>query len=92
MNWVDEHGYPTDDALNRLRQWTAHDPDGWLAFARELWSYPDAAAVEGTTYRFATGGWSGNEDVIGAMCDNHVLWMLTWQSSHRGGLYFFALS
>lgn len=89
MSWTDEHSYPTEKALLRVRQWPAGDPEGWLAFARALWSYPDAATVEGTTHRFATGGWSGNEDIIGAMRDNHVLWMLTWLSSHRGGLFLF---
>ena len=43
-------------------------------------------------YCCATGGWSGNEDVIGALQDNTVLWMFTWSASVRGGYYEFNFS
>lgn len=86
---LDRDGYPTEESLTRLRVWPYTDAEGWLEYARTLWCYPDAATVDGKRYRFATGGWSGNEDVIGAMRDNHMLWMLCWESSHRGGLYYF---
>jgi hypothetical protein len=85
----DHDGYPTEESLTQLRKWPYTDVAGWLEHARALWYYPEAATVEGKRYRFATGGWSGNEDVIGAMRDNHMLWMLCWESSHRGGLYYF---
>lgn len=43
---------------------------------------------EGEELRFATGGWSGCEEVISTMEQNHAL-MYAWESSHRGGLYVF---
>ena len=40
-------------------------------------------------YEISTGGWSGNEDLIGAMMANNSFWMLAWSSSRRGGHYVF---
>ena len=38
----------------------------------------------------ATGGWSGNEEVISALHDNEwFLWSMFWQKSERGGLHVF---
>lgn len=42
--------------------------------------------------KMATGGWSGNEEIIIAMNENLALWGLLWESSHRGGLEVFNLS
>lgn len=39
--------------------------------------------------RLATGGWSGNEDVIAALRDNRFIWYQSWCLSARGGLYIF---
>jgi len=89
---LDRDGYPTEEALARLSAWPHTDLEGWLEYARALWYYPEAATVlDGKRYRFATGGWSGNEDVIRAMSANAVLWLLAWESSSRGGLYLFSL-
>jgi len=38
----------------------------------------------------STGGWSGNEELIGAMRMNFILWSQWWWSSRRGGHYVFA--
>lgn len=40
-------------------------------------------------YHLSTGGWSGNESLIGAMKRNYILWSLTWVQSRRGGHYIF---
>lgn len=40
----------------------------------------------------ATGGWSGNEDVIGALQRNTVLWLVSWSASVRGGYYEFGFN
>lgn len=82
--------YPSESDLAKLREWPFDDPRGWLAFARELWWQPDWGwpNLEG---HIATGGWSGNEDIIAAMQGNYILWAQTWESSHRGGGYIFHL-
>lgn len=42
------------------------------------------------TVYMATGGWSGNEDIINAMSKN-IFWALYWQESKRGGGYTFKI-
>jgi len=38
----------------------------------------------------ATGGWSGNEDIIQAMRENKSwFWMMSWHRSERGGAFWF---
>lgn len=48
-------------------------------------------AREGVTHRvfLTTGGWSGCEDVIGALQDNLVFWHNCWAEHHRGGGWVF---
>jgi len=48
------------------------DPHGWLEFAREVWYYPEFWEVDGREHRLSTGGWSGNESVIGAMQEERL--------------------
>lgn len=43
----------------------------------------------GRIYRISTGGWSGNESILGAMVKNLTLWGITWVSRRRGGHYEF---
>jgi len=81
--------YPTDSDLERVKAWDANDCHGLFLFIRSVWHWPDFATMEGGMLRLATGGWSGNEDIIGAMHDNTIVWLMCWQSSHRGGLHWF---
>ncbi len=39
----------------------------------------------------STGGWSGNEDVIDALHENLMFWMLYWYKTERGGHYWFEI-
>lgn len=73
-----------------------------LDFAASIWHWPDFASRElrpaeaevchaepGDRFiRFATGGWSGNEDIIGAMEQNFYI-MSRWRLSGNGGLHIF---
>jgi len=90
--------YPSEAELVRIKEWPYEDPDGWFTFIRGCWWHddwgwnqedvPDGYDRPVRRYRISTGGWSGNEDIIGAMMEN-ILWNLTWQSSRRGGHYVF---
>jgi len=69
---LDENGYPSEAALDRVRTWPDDDPRGWLAFVRSLWwaadwGWSESEDDEGHWYRFSTGGWSGNESLVSAM-------------------------
>ena len=96
--------YPEDDDLERLKTWDYSDPLGWFAFAKSIGNYwPDELfgwyETDGSGgpllnrpvrwFEISTGGWSGNEDILGAMQENAVLWLMTWQSTRRGGHYVF---
>ena len=100
----DVDGYPTEDTLTRIRSWpveTFDDMASAMDFAGRAWSYPDRwECIERwedpdwpsrpqRVYRFSTGGWSGNESVIGAMQKNRFGWLVTWVESRRGGHYIF---
>lgn len=82
-------GYPSDETLDLIEKWPHTDFAGLLAFVRSAWEYPEYWKVRGRWHRVVTGGWSGNEDLIGALKSNAVFWAMYWQSSHRGGLYHF---
>lgn len=84
----DKDGYPTDETEAAISGWDFKDPDGWLVFIGKAWNHHYGRMWnEDSLVKFATGGWSGNESVIRAMKNAHVLWSMRWKSSHRGGLY-----
>lgn len=99
-------GYPTDKTLRILKKWPHDDALGALKFMQSAWNYEDMASNElkpeeakivcandGDLYfRFATGGWSGNEDLMGAFEENRLCWAFTWCASVRGGLYIFRVT
>jgi hypothetical protein len=89
--------YPTDEELQKLRDWNFRDMRGWFDFAQDVGQYwPDDppwywAEDPPGTFHISTAGWSGNEDIIRAMQDNFICWTQTWVSHHRGGHYVFKL-
>ena len=95
----DDAGYPTDKTLDIIREWDDLTPSGRVAlldYVQEAWRYPERVdrwvgneEKKLIQYNFSTGGWSGNEDLIGALMDNNVFWLLCWHSSRRGGHYTF---
>jgi hypothetical protein len=93
-----DDGYPSEAELERVREWpiiTPLDMAGLLAYVGARWR--DAArggwrvAGDPPVYRLATGGWSGNEELIGALQENRLFWVTCWWSSHRGGAYEFRI-
>jgi hypothetical protein len=88
-----DDGYPTEAALECVRKWSYKDPAGMLAFVRSLWAYAECGywSQQDAIYEVSTAGWSGNEDLIGAMRANRMFWTLCWLSSRRGGHYEFEI-
>lgn len=105
MSELDSDGYPTDEALERIKEWGHDEKVGdhfaLMAFIKTFWWYPDWGWAEDDykdevygnvrRFRISTGGWSGNESIIGAMHENFVFWSMCWHSSRRGGHWEFRL-
>lgn len=77
--WLDDDGYPTEDALVRIETWPINDIAGCIAFMESLWWMADWGVsrdfsdAEKSVYfldddyeyvKFSTGGWSGNESLM----------------------------
>ena len=89
----DADSYPTDAMLKAIEAWPpVAGFAGLLAAIQPYWRYPDYWEQEGRNYSISTGGWSGNEDIIGALQANHMFWACCWYSSRRGGHYEFRLA
>lgn len=98
----DADGYPTDETLARIREWpidTMAAAAAAMDFVGRAWSYPKYWECEAEwpdpdwpshprrRYVFSTGGWSGNEDLVGAIEANQMLQMIGAWSWRRGGHY-----
>jgi len=84
--------YPSDETLSRIKSWQWDDPRGLLEFLTAEWrEYGRAWRGEDKEWIFATGGWSGNEELIAAFRENWLLWFRLWVSEHRGGKWTFIL-
>lgn len=93
---LDEHGYPTDEALDAIRHWSG-TPQALVEDLLDPLFRPGAGVmVEAVTDEWSrtdqrvsliTGGWSGCETVIGVI--EHSMLGLYWQSSHHGGLHVY---
>jgi len=100
---MDANGYPDDLELARIQAWPREDYRGLMEFVHSLWrftadkDYRDLAKEWGWTqgledrYQLSTGGWSGNESIIGALQLNTLFWLKCWQQSSRGGHYVFRI-
>lgn len=100
--FLDEDGYPTETALNIIREWPFSMSQKQLfEFIKSIWWMPDwgwretdevdsLLNKEKHYYKISCGGWSGNEDIIQAMQENKwMFWSLSWVQSRRGGHYIF---
>lgn len=89
---LDPNGYPTEETLEKIRTWS----DNWeslLDLCKEIWHYPEFfhkfEYEKAILYSTATGGWSGNEDIICALQENLPFWEDCWQAGKRGGIFEF---
>lgn len=92
--------WPADDLTGWLafvraagHWWSMTPPWGWTEDAVCPTPCPGGAAhLSGRMYRVSTGGWSGNEEILGAMEDNVACWLQCWEATSRGGHYEFRVS
>lgn len=87
---MDEDYYPTPELLEKIKDWEPADFEGMINLLRDVWKYPEYIWRDGEgDWHVSTGGWSGHEEIISAMMQNNVFWLLHWYSSRRGGHYVF---
>lgn len=103
----DKDGYPTEATLRRIRTWdvkTFADRRALIDYVGKAWHFREwgwAPAVRRRReykngllcrkYSISTGGWSGNESLIGELEKNWMFWSLCWVSNRRGGHYEFSI-
>ena len=91
----DKHGYPTEETLDAIKNWALsgnYDIDSFMEFIGEAWNCNYGKwEVDGKDIIAITGGWSGNEEIIGAFQETHLFWTLCWQESKRGGYHKFTI-
>jgi hypothetical protein len=75
--------------LDDIKQWPIEDFNGLIEQIGPLWSEHGTIKISKRIISLITGGWSGNEDIIGAMQENVLLWTIHWKATVSGGLYVF---
>ena len=101
-DFLDEDGYPTENALEAIEIWHWDDARNWFKFIEGIWHFREWGWKEKDEmheyhdkkvhrYYISTGGWSGSESIIRAMQKNYIMWQLNWLQSRRGGHYIFEL-
>ena len=94
-------GYPMEAELSGIRKWkirTPQDAIDLVEYIETLWQYATCGYFvvfnksDSIEVKMSTAGWSGNEDIIGALRDNMMFWVLYWQKSERGGHYTFSIT
>lgn len=97
---LDADCYPTNESLQAIAEWQGSARD-LLDAVGKVWNLRSWGWEERTVpdelrpgrfarqYDISTGGWSGNESLIGAMQENTMFWLRAWVQSRRGGHYIF---
>jgi len=93
----DKDGYPTKEALQKIKNWDSQDKAGLVEYLQEIWHYPEDIILtpyvknptdDGCNLILHTMGWSGNESVI-FFLEKNIFWFFHWMKSLRGGHYYF---
>jgi len=87
--------YPTQEELDKIKNWDAiGDPLGLIDFIESIWWTPSFgfkySGKRTKKLELHTGGWSGNEDIIGVLNET-MFWACFWEKSFRGGHYYFTI-
>lgn len=90
---------PELEELERLAGGSVGDKDtppvsivGVINKLQEMWNYDNCLKYKSTDKSWSlelhTGGWSGNEEIIGILQDT-FFWFFHWHKHERGGHYYF---
>lgn len=86
--------YPSEKLLREIKRYdiTKHPIEDLRDLVIANWWYPGwGCKVVGRHFELHTGGWSGNESIIGALEKNTQFWIFCWVMSKRGGHYWFEI-
>jgi hypothetical protein len=84
----DSDGYPTNETLDAIKNWPYTDYRGLIEYLRDAWKWPCYFRVNNNGWiKASTGGWSGNESLIGAMQQNFIFWCDCFYCHYTGGHY-----
>jgi hypothetical protein len=101
-NLMDDQGYPTEAALEYIKNWQfiyikaeatkvghlVSDYRALIDYIKEIWTYDDAIHEQDGLLEIHTLGWSGNEEIIEEL-KKTVFWMMRLQAMQTGGHYYF---
>ncbi len=90
----DKDGYPCEQSLDDIEQCclaSDYDCSFLLDLIAEVWKWDDWAEKIGNLYEFRTGGWSGNESLIGAVMRNPYLKTFSEDLCVSGGHYLIGI-
>lgn len=89
-------GYPDSSILRKIKNWNGKDVWKMIGWIRDAWNMTygnisietkNITTSKPMKLTLVTGGWSGNEDIMRAICKNPYFDALYWQKSERGGLH-----
>lgn len=97
----DHDGYPTEETLATITAWDWHDFPALMEYVKRAWcdygffdNEPSRVETlfpgceqDGCYWYCATGGWSGNESILGALATNEMFMAVCWNASARGGYH-----
>lgn len=84
--------YPSEDTLKSIERCYSEYNDLFdfiKDYFKNYGQYSKTVDEVGTIYELRTCGWSGCEDIVGAMKLNTIFWLSTWYESRRGGYFKF---
>lgn len=87
---TDDGDYPDEQDIWRIKNWEHEDVMGLIEFVKSIWHWSDYANRNDDKFELHTGGWSGNEEIVDALMGT-MFWMMCWESSRRGGHYYFEI-
>lgn len=88
----DSDGYPFEDELAYIESFDVvkNHWENLMEYVQDVWHWgSDYFYKDGEFWYAHTGGWSGNEEIIGSLMQNTMFWILCWQESKKGGHYKF---
>jgi hypothetical protein len=86
--------YPSEAFLKWIKSYDVlkDGPCDLIRAIKAEWQYSDYIRwyPKTKTLKISTGGWSGHEEILQALCENFVFWGF-WVASLRGGHFTFRL-